>query len=35
MAMRIPPRLQNDIGEFSALGWFVWQGVKVYLPYGP
>jgi PD-(D/E)XK endonuclease len=34
MAMRIPPRLQGDIGEFSALGWLVLQGAKVYLPYG-
>jgi PD-(D/E)XK endonuclease len=34
MSFRIPPRLQGDIGELSALGWLVRQGAKVYLPYG-
>lgn len=32
--MRIPPRLQGDIGELSAMGWLVGQGAKVFLPLG-
>jgi hypothetical protein len=31
---RIPPRLQGDIGELSAIGWLIDQGAKVYLPLG-
>jgi hypothetical protein len=32
--VRIPPRLQGDIGELSAIGWLVDQGAHVYLPLG-
>ena len=31
---RIPPRLQGDIGEWSAIGWLIDQGAKVFLPLG-
>jgi hypothetical protein len=31
---RIPPRLQGDIGEWSAIGWLIEHGAKVYLPLG-
>jgi hypothetical protein len=34
MIGRIPPRLQGDIGELSAIGWLVEQGAKVFLPLG-
>ncbi|HUR85989.1 MAG TPA: group I intron-associated PD-(D/E)XK endonuclease [Solirubrobacteraceae bacterium] len=34
MPDRIPPRLQGDIGELSALDWLIRRGAKVYLPYG-
>jgi hypothetical protein len=33
-ATRISPRLQGDIGEWSAIGWLIDQGAKVYLPLG-
>jgi hypothetical protein len=32
VATRIPPRLQGDIGELSAMLWLAWQGAKVYVP---
>lgn len=32
--MRIPPRLQGDIGELSAMCWLVDQGATVFLPVG-
>ncbi|MEA2244934.1 MAG: endonuclease [Solirubrobacteraceae bacterium] len=31
---KIPPRLQGDIGELSAMVWLAWQGAKVYVPVG-
>ena len=31
---RIPPRTQGDIGEWSAIGWLIDQGAKVFLPLG-
>ena len=31
---RIPPRLQGDIGEWSAIGWLIDRGAKVFLPLG-
>lgn len=31
---RIPPRQQGDIGEWSAIGWLISQGAKVFLPLG-
>ncbi len=34
MAERIPPRLQGDIGEWSAIGWLIDQGAQVFLPLG-
>ena len=34
MQTRISPRQQGDIGEKSALCWFIEQGVTVYLPFG-
>ena len=34
MANRIPPRLQGDIGELSAIGWLLEQGARVFLPLG-
>ena len=30
---RIPPRIQGDCGEFSAIGWFLSRGAKVFLPF--
>ena len=30
---RIPPRIQGDCGEFSAIGWLLTRGAKVYLPF--
>lgn len=33
VAGRIPPRIQGDCGEFSALGWLLSQGARVYLPF--
>jgi hypothetical protein len=32
--LRIPPRLQGDIGELSAMGWLVRHGGKVFVPLG-
>ena len=34
VSSRIPPRLQGDIGEYSAIGWLIGQGAKVFLPLG-
>ncbi len=34
MKGRIPPRTQGDIGEWSAIGWLIDQGAKVFLPLG-
>jgi Holliday junction resolvase-like predicted endonuclease len=31
---KIPPRLQGDIGELSAMGWLVRHGAKVFVPLG-
>ena len=31
---RLPPRLQGDLGEQSALQWLVLSGARVYLPWG-
>ena len=31
---RISPRLQGDIGEWSAIGWLIDHGAKVFLPLG-
>ena len=31
---RISPRLQGDIGEWSAIGWLIARGAKVFLPFG-
>ena len=31
---RLPPRIQGDFGELSALNWFVRRGDTVFLPYG-
>ena len=31
---RIPPRTQGDIGEWSAIGWLIDHGAKVFLPLG-
>jgi len=31
---RIPPRMQGDIGERSALNWLIDHGATVYLPFG-
>jgi hypothetical protein len=31
---RISPRLQGDIGEWSAIGWLIERGAKVFLPLG-
>jgi PD-(D/E)XK endonuclease len=31
--MRIPPRIQGDCGEFSAMGWLLSRGAKVFLPF--
>ena len=33
-AGRIPPRLQGDLGELSALAWLADQGAEVFLPIG-
>ena len=33
MEGRIPPRIQGDCGEFSAIGWLLTRGAKVYLPF--
>ena len=32
MAIRIPPRIQGDCGEFSAISWLRSQGAGVFLP---
>ena len=32
MGVRIPPRIQGDCGEFSAIMWLFSQGASVYLP---
>ena len=34
MHVRLSPRLQGDIGEWSAIGWLIHQGAKVFLPLG-
>ena len=34
MAPRIPPRIQGDLGEWSAIGWLIDQGARVFLPLG-
>ena len=34
MGARIPPRMQGDVGELSAIGWLFDQGADVYLPLG-
>ena len=34
MEGRIPPRLQGDVGEWSAIGWLIDHGAKVFLPLG-
>ena len=34
MEGRISPRVQGDIGEWSAVGWLILQGAKVFLPVG-
>ena len=34
MEGRIPPRLQGDIGEWSAIGWLIDHGARVFLPLG-
>ncbi|MEA2302515.1 MAG: endonuclease, partial [Solirubrobacteraceae bacterium] len=34
MEGRIPPRLQGDLGEQSAVDWLRWEGYWVYLPLG-
>ncbi|MEA2300631.1 MAG: endonuclease, partial [Solirubrobacteraceae bacterium] len=34
MEGRIPPRLQGDLGEHSAIGWLLTKGYSIYLPYG-
>jgi PD-(D/E)XK endonuclease len=31
--MRIPPRIQGDCGEFSAIGWLLSRGASVFLPF--
>ena len=31
---RIPPRLQGDLGELSALAWLADQGAEVFVPIG-
>ena len=33
MSTRIPPRIQGDCGEFSAIGWLLTRGASVYLPF--
>ena len=33
MATRIPPRIQGDCGEFSAIGWLIAHGARVFLPF--
>ena len=33
MATRIPPRIQGDCGEFSAIGWLFSHGASVFLPF--
>ena len=33
VATRIPPRIQGDCGEFSAIGWLIGQGASVFLPF--
>jgi Holliday junction resolvase-like predicted endonuclease len=33
MATRIPPRVQGDCGEFSAIGWLIAHGARVFLPF--
>jgi hypothetical protein len=33
MEGRIPPRIQGDCGEFSAIGWLLTRGAAVYLPF--
>ncbi|MDX6678315.1 MAG: endonuclease [Solirubrobacteraceae bacterium] len=33
VTVRIPPRIQGDCGEFSAIGWLIAQGAKVYMPF--
>ena len=33
MPDRIPPRIQGDCGEFSAIGWLLSRGARVYLPF--
>ena len=30
---RIPPRIQGDCGEFSAIGWLLTRGASVFLPF--
>ncbi|HWT92720.1 MAG TPA: group I intron-associated PD-(D/E)XK endonuclease [Solirubrobacteraceae bacterium] len=32
--MRLSPREQGDVGEFSAMLWLAEQGAKIYLPLG-
>jgi hypothetical protein len=34
MDERIPPRLQGDIGELSAMSWLARHGAKVFVPLG-
>ena len=34
MEGRIAPRQQGDIGEWSAIGWLILRGAKVFLPLG-
>ena len=33
MPERIPPRIQGDCGEFSAIGWLLTRGASVFLPF--
>jgi hypothetical protein len=33
MTTRIPPRIQGDCGEFSAIGWLLSRGARVFLPF--
>ena len=33
MPERIPPRIQGDCGEFSAIGWLLTRGARVFLPF--
>ncbi len=33
MPGRIPPRIQGDCGEFSAIGWLLTRGASVFLPF--